>query len=89
MMRFTPALVLLALAACAAEAPPDDLRARQTAACTTAIAAHIGRPESEVRARWLSETGGIAQVETLDSHRRHLCQVDAGARVLSYSHPRS
>lgn len=89
-MRFTPILAALALlAACAGEVPPaDDLRARQVAACTSAIASHVGRPESEVSARWLSGSGGTARVETLHNGRRHLCDVDAAGRVLSYSHPR-
>ena len=95
-MRFTPVSALIPalalLAACAAppastDDPLDDLPARQTAACRSVIAAHTGRPEAEVSARFLSETGGIARIETLDGSRRHLCAVDAAGRVLSYSHP--
>lgn len=86
-MRFAAIIPVFLLLACGAEAPVDDLRARQVAACTTVIAAHVNRPEGEVTGRWLSEQGGIAQVETRDGGRRHLCAVDGQARVLSYSHP--
>ncbi|MBD9529829.1 hypothetical protein [Paracoccus sp. PAR01] len=87
-----PALILLScalLSACTepAAAPPDDLRARQEAACTATIAAHIHRPATEITARWISQTGGIAKVETRDGNRLHLCDVDASGRVLGYTHP--
>lgn len=86
-----PALSLLAACADAPTAttamPDADLRTRQAEACTAAIAAHIRRPATEIETRWLSEAGGIAQVQTLDGSRRHLCTVDAAARVLGYSHP--
>jgi hypothetical protein len=82
-------LILLApLAACtAAPAPAPDLPARQEAACRSVIAAHVGRPESDVSTRWLSETGGIAEIEARDGDRLHICDVDAEARVLGYIHP--
>ncbi|MBW7922046.1 MAG: hypothetical protein H3C51_08105 [Rubellimicrobium sp.] len=88
-MRRALFLSPLALAACALpEAVPDPaLVARQEAACTAAIAQHVRRPESAVTARFLSEAGGIATVETLDGDRRHLCMVDAGGRVIDYRHP--
>lgn len=83
-------LALLPLAACetpTAPPPAPDLHAHQEAACASAIAAHIGRPVAVVTTRWLSETGGTAQIEAIDGNRRHLCAVDAAGRVLSYSHP--
>lgn len=82
-------LSLLPLAACiqTAPAPDADLRKRQQTACATTIAAHIRRPVAEVIPRWLSETDGIAMVETMDGGRRHLCTVDGSARVTAYSHP--
>lgn len=76
------------LAACAAELPVADLRATQEAACTAVIADHINRPVGEVRSRWLSESGGVANVEAVDGSRRHLCDVDGSGRVLRYTHPR-
>lgn len=86
-MRFL--LLLLPLAACAAEspAPVPDLRARQESACTTAIAGHIRRPPAEVTSRWLSEAEGTATVEARDGNRLHLCRVDGSGRVTGYSHP--
>ena len=82
-------LALLPLSACMETAAPQaDPRPMQEAACAATIAAHIGRPVAQVQPRWLSETSGIALVETMDSHRRHLCRVDATGRVLDYSHPR-
>ena len=88
-----PALFLsapLVLAACMDPTPPDDsLPARQEAACAATIAAHINRPLAEVTPRWLSETGGVATVETMDGNRRHLCSVDQTGRVTGYSHPRN
>lgn len=78
--------ILLAACVTATEAP-DDLRTRQMAACTATIAAHVNRPASVITTRWVSESAGLAQVETLDGTRRHLCIVDGAARVLSYSHP--
>ncbi|MDB6181149.1 hypothetical protein [Paracoccus fistulariae] len=66
----------------------QDLRGRQNAACTAAIAAHINRSILDIRPRWLSETDGIATVETMDGNRRHLCQVDADGHVIGFSHPR-
>lgn len=91
-MRPTLFLCALALLAGCAGAPPvDNLRAQQEAACSAAIAAHIGQPASAVESRWLSRTGGVARVEAIDTarqHRRqHLCDVDADGRVLGYSHP--
>ncbi|KGJ04597.1 hypothetical protein IT41_09570 [Paracoccus halophilus] len=83
-------LLPAALAACTAPvavAPGGDLRARQEAACRAAIAAHVSRPEDQVAPRWLSDTQGVATVQTMDGARRHLCRVDASARVLGYSHP--
>lgn len=84
-------LSLLLLAACVenAAAPEADLRMRQQAACANAIATHIRRPVADVTLRWLSETNGIATVETVDGKRRHLCTVDASGRVTGYSHPRT
>ncbi len=78
----------LALAACMEAAPAADktLATRQEAACAAAIADHIGGPITSVR--WLSQTDGIATVETLDGNRRHLCTVNAAGRVTGYSHPR-
>lgn len=86
-----PLLAMMALAGCLdpRTAPDADLRTRQQAACITTIAAHVKRPEADVTSRWLSETNGTAIVETIDSGRRHLCRVDASARVTSYSHPRN
>ena len=90
-MRLLP-LTLLPLAACMQAAPPASppqaAQATQEAACAAAIARHIGQPVTTVQPRWLSDTGGIATVETLDNGRRHLCRVDAAGRVLGYSHPR-
>lgn len=65
-----------------------DLRSRQQAACTATIAAHINRSIVDISARWLSEADGIASIEAVDGTRRHLCNVDANGRVVSYSHPR-
>ena len=84
-----PALLLL-MAGCGdapSVAAAGDLRARQEAACTAAIAAHIRQPETNVASRWQSEAGGVASVEAIDGNRRHLCTVDAAGRVLGYSHP--
>lgn len=80
---------LALLAGCAGQTAPaaDDLRARQEAACTATIAAHIRQPAAAVASRWLSETGGVAKVEAVDGNRRHLCDVDGRGRVLGYSHP--
>lgn len=64
-----------------------DLRARQETACTLAIAQHIRQPPAAVTSRWLSDQGGVARVEAVDGGRRHICDVDAGGRVLGYSHP--
>ena len=87
-MRLLP-LTLLPLAACMEAAPIATApHAAQEAACAATIAQHIGQPVSAVQPRWLSEAAGIATVETLDNARRHLCRVDAGGRVLGYSHPR-
>lgn len=85
-LLFSPIL----LAACMQTAPQTggELRLRQEAACVNAIAAHIRRPTAEVTVRWLSETGGISQIEALDGGRRHLCSVGADGRVISFSHPR-
>jgi hypothetical protein len=78
----------LLVASCANSAPPaDDLRARQEAAYTTVIAAHIGRPPVDVASRWLSEAEGIAKVEARDGNRPHICDVDASSQVLGYIHP--
>ena len=93
MRRILPLLTLAPLLACAgpevgAEAPGADPRVRQEAACTAAIAAHVGRPAAEVTSRWLSATDGVASVEARDGNRRHLCTVDAAGRVIGYSHPR-
>lgn len=83
---------LLCLAGCGAgsgaEPAISELRARQEAACVAAIAVHIRQPETVLTSRFLSETNGIAIVETLDNGRRHLCNVSADARVIEYSHPR-
>lgn len=88
-----PVLMLLplaALGACAPALPPaGDLQARQEASCIAAIAAHIGQPASMVRAAWLSESGGMAEVEAIDGSRRHLCRVDGSGRVVAYTHPPS
>ena len=91
-MRFLlilPALALLAGCTETAVTIPSapDLRARQETACTLAIADHIRQPAVAVTSRWLSEQGGVARVEAIDGGRRHLCDVDAGSRVLGYSHP--
>jgi hypothetical protein len=90
-MRLAPILLLLPLlplVACTeAERPVVDLPARQEAACKAVIAQHIGRPETEVSTRWLSEAAGVAQVEARDGDRLHICNVDASARVLGYIHP--
>ena len=87
-MRLLP-LTLLPLAACMEAAPIATApHAAQEAACAATIAQHIRQPVTAVQPRWLSETGGIATVETLDNARRHLCRVDAWGRVLGYSHPR-
>ena len=90
-MRRAPFLLsVLTLAACMdpTAAPEAYLRMRQQAACASTIAAHINRSVTEVAPRWLSETNGIATVETMDGTRRHLCSVDGSARVTGYSHPR-
>lgn len=89
MRRVLLLLPLAQLAACGEVAPAaTDLRARQEAACTATIAAHVARPPAEVASRWLSETNGVAEIEARDGDRIHLCQVDGSGRVLSYSHPR-
>lgn len=81
-------LILLPVACGSAATPPaSDLKSRQETACTAIIAEHVGRPVTEIRARWLSETNGVAQVETMDSNRRHICRLDDQARVLDYIHP--
>lgn len=84
-----PALALLAGCAETGGTPasPPDLRARQETACTLAIAQHIRQPPAVVTSRWLSDQGGVARVEAVDGGRRHICDVDAGGRVLGYSHP--
>lgn len=84
--------LIVILAACdgapgTGSAPDEATRARQEAACTSAIAAHIGRPESEVEASWLSKTDRGSLVQTLDGNRRHLCEVTRSGQVLGYSHP--
>ncbi len=82
-------LFLIALAGCTGTATPDTaLPARQEAICRDAIAAHIGRPAAEVTPRWLSRSGTIATIETIDGGRRHLCRVDDQGRLLGYTHPR-
>lgn len=82
-------LPFVLLAGCAApETPSADLLSRQEAACTTSIAAHVGRPPAEVRSRWLSEVGGVARVEARDGDRLHICNVDGSGRVMGYTHPR-
>ncbi|WP_134681556.1 hypothetical protein [Paracoccus ravus] len=88
-MRPIPAMVLLgSLAACAApEMPSGASRSMREASCAQVIAAHVARPVSQVSAKWLSEEGGIAQIETRDGARRHICEVDGSGRVLGYSHP--
>lgn len=79
---------LAQLAACAGTEPPAaQLRARQEAACTSVIAAHVGRPVAEITSRRVSEAGGEANIEARDGNRLHLCTVDASGRVLGYSHP--
>lgn len=80
---------LALLAGCAGHTAPaaDNLRTRQEAACTAAIAAHIRQPATAVTSRWLSEAGGVASIEAVDGNRRHLCDVDGRGRVLGYSHP--
>ena len=86
-LALTP-ILLVPLAACvASEQPRADLRARQEAACAAVIAAHVGRPLGEVSSRWISEAGGVAQVEARDGNRLHICDVDTSGRVLGYSHP--
>ena len=89
MRRLSVLVLLLALAGCEAALPVDAgaLRALQEAACRAVIAEHVGRPEAEVIPRWLSEADGVAQVETLDGDRRHVCRVDVRGRVLGYVHP--
>ena len=89
-MRSIPLLSLASLAACMqAEPAADDLRLRQEAACTAAIAAHLGRPATDIAARWRTEgAGGVARVEARDGNRLHLCDVDSSGRVIGYSHPR-
>lgn len=78
---------LLLLLACTEPGPDPALIPLQEAACRTAIAEHVRRPETEVTARWLFEADGIATVETIDGNRRHTCAVDGSGRVLSYDHP--
>lgn len=82
------ATVLLAAGCVGGQARPRvDTVAAQEAACAAAIAAHVGKPASAVRARWLSIADGIATVEVVDGGRRHLCMVDSAARVRTWSHP--
>lgn len=91
MRRILPLLTLAPLLACAeagTKAPAADPRPMQEAACSAAIAAHVGRPPAEVTSHWLSAADGVASVEARDGNRRHLCTVDAGGRVLGYTHPR-
>ncbi|RNF35000.1 hypothetical protein [Paracoccus methylarcula] len=87
MRLLLPILFLAQLSACVEAESPAILHTRQEAACTAVIAAHIQRPASEVASRWLSEAGGVAQVEARDGSRRHICNLDSSARVLGYSHP--
>ena len=91
MRPLLPLFPLALLAACAEPrvAAAPDSRAAQEAACTAAIAAHVGRPASEITSRRIGDAAnGGATVEAVDGNRRHLCEVDASARVLGYSHPR-
>lgn len=78
---------LVLLASCAGPGPDPVVIASQEAACRTAIADHVRRPESEVATRWLSGESGIATIEAIDDTRRHLCLVDGAGRVLDYQHP--
>jgi len=84
-------LLLMTVAACdpVPDQVPDpaDLRSRQEAACTAAIAAHVRRPALEVSSLWLSETEGVARVEARDGGRVHICEVNAAGQVLRYIHP--
>lgn len=78
-----------ALASCAApQVPPGPDRGAQEAACTAAVAAHVGLPPEAVATRW-RETGasGVAIFEIRDGGRMHTCEADAGGRVLRILHP--
>lgn len=88
-MRQVLLLLLPGLAGCVDVADGDggDPRALQEAACAAVIAAHVGRPESEVTARWIVATDGLAQVEARDGDRVHVCQVTASGQVVGYTHP--
>lgn len=95
LLLLSPGLLLLPLAlvtACTQAAAPassgTDLRSQQQAACTATVATHLNKSILDITARWLSEADGIASVEAIDGNRRHLCNVDANGRVVSYSHPR-
>lgn len=83
---------LALMTACTQAAAPAsagaDLRSQQQAACTATVATHLNKSILDITARWLSEADGIASVEAIDGNRRHLCNVDANGRVVSYSHPR-
>lgn len=86
-MRLILLLSPLVLLACADTGPDPVVITSQEAACRTAIADHVRRPESEVATRWLSAEGGIATIEAIDGSRRHLCLVDGAGQVLDYQHP--
>lgn len=81
-------IALVTLAACAGlDSAATDSRAREEAACTAVIAAHIGRPPAEVTSRWISEAGGVAKVEARDDDRIHICDISSTGQVLGYVHP--
>lgn len=81
-------LICPALVACADPGPSGaELRRQQEEACAAVIAEHVRRPVTEITASWLSESGGIAEVRTLDGDRLHVCRVDGAGRVLGYIHP--
>ncbi|MBC9246390.1 hypothetical protein H4P12_06620 [Paracoccus sp. 11-3] len=88
-LRLLPLVLLTACTQAAAPASSDvDIRSQQQAACTATVATHLNKSIVDITARWLSEADGIANVEAIDGDRRHLCNVDATGRVVSYSHPR-
>jgi hypothetical protein len=83
-------LACLGLAACTlpAAGPESSLRERQVAACAVVTAEHLGRPGADLPAAWRAATpAGTALVEVPDPARPHVCEVDAGARVLRLDHP--
>jgi hypothetical protein len=88
-------LAVAALAGCAAETAgaPEAARETQAAACTAAVAAHVGKPTDAVAASWAGATEAgtaivtISDAEAGGSERVHTCEVDAAGQVRAIRHP--